>query len=87
MDKPTSPLRYRLDRPEELKQLNQNGKLYHTDTHIVADTANQKPFPAPHKLLSPPRNETVAIEYTTAGIKRMGVFTHEGKEIYSRKVE
>jgi hypothetical protein len=83
-DKPTTTLRYKVDRPEELKQLRQTGKLFHTDTHIVADMLNRQPFPFPHKLLTPPRNETVAIEYTAAGLKRMGTFSHEGRQIYSR---
>ncbi|MGG1268726.1 hypothetical protein [Brevibacillus laterosporus] len=87
MDKAITTLSYKLDKPEKLKQLNQTGKLYHTDTHIITDIANQQPFPFPHKLLTPPRNETVAIEYTIAGIKRMGVFTHEGKQIYARQVK
>ncbi|TPG77045.1 hypothetical protein EEL32_22740 [Brevibacillus laterosporus] len=87
MDKATTTLSYKLDKPEELKQLNQTGKLYHTDTHIITDIANQQPFPFSHKLLTPPRNETVAIDYTIAGIKRMGVFTHGGKQIYARQVK
>lgn len=87
MDKATTSLPYKLDRPEELKQLSQTGKLFHTDTHIVTDIANKQPFPFPHKLLTPPRNETVVMEYTLAGMKRMGAFSHEGRQIYSRPVK
>lgn len=87
MDKPTTTLPYKLDKPEQLKQLKQTGKLFHTDTQIIADVANKQPFPFPHKLLTPPRKETVSMEYTVGGKKYIGTFTHDGTKIYARELK
>lgn len=82
-----SPKQYVLTKPERMKELKQTGNLFHTDKQIIANTSNNNSFAFPHQLLIPPTNETVAIEYTTAGAKRVGVYTHDGQRIYEELVK
>ncbi|WP_254612831.1 hypothetical protein [Brevibacillus sp. HB1.1] len=81
-DKVVSPQQYVLNKPELMKELKQTGQLFHTDSQIIANTANNQSFNFPHQLLITPTNETVAIEYTISGTKKIGVYTHDGKLIY-----
>lgn len=86
-DKVVSPQQYVLNKPEQMKELKQTGQLFHTDTQIIANTANNQSFNFPHQLLITPTNETVAIEYTISGTKKIGVYTHDGKLIYEEIIK
>ncbi|ASJ53890.1 hypothetical protein BP422_10245 [Brevibacillus formosus] len=86
-DKVVSPQQYVLNKPEQIKELKQTGQLFHTNTQIIANTANTKSFNFPHQLLINPTNETVAIEYTISGTKKIGVYTHDGKLTYEEIIK
>ncbi|MBH0332684.1 hypothetical protein ABH14_23555 [Brevibacillus brevis] len=86
-DKVVSPQQYVLNKPEQMKELKQTGQLFHTDTQIIANTANNQSFNFPHQLLITPTNETVAIEYTISGTKKIGVYTHDGKLMYEEIIK
>lgn len=81
------PILVQLRGPEEIKQIQYTGSLYHVYDRILASDSKVPIFASPHELRGLPTHETVNLAYEHNGEKRVGVFTHSGKEIYSIQVK
>ncbi|MFD2370120.1 hypothetical protein ACFSO0_09175 [Brevibacillus sp. GCM10020057] len=85
LGKQTLPFSIKLDSKEDFSKISYMGRVFYNDTKILGVDNNRGLFTFPHRLLSI-TNETVAIEYTQANKTWISVFTHTGKQIYTRQV-